>query len=346
MRRFVLRGLMAVCGLAIFASMVPARALVVAPPPPGPDRLKNVDAIVVGRIIAIEGKDIQAPMVAKGEKVTYRVAVISVTDPIKGAKEQKMIRLGFQPPPDANNQPGRIRRPFRSPVFEVGQDGMFFLTKHFQEGFYTAPMYYDFVASQNGNFSQEVKTVKLTLKLGKNLAEGLKSKDAEERLVVAGILIQQYRQPMGRVIKQEAIPAEESKLILKAILEGNWKDNQGNSNPWNLFNRLGLTDKDGWRFPQGNNLQQEDFHRAAKEWLGKNADTYRIQKFVSGPGGPIRPPIRQVPVDRDVKIQPIQVQPIQAQPIQVRPIRVQPIRQPIRVQPVPAPQVDPAVPQR
>lgn len=338
MRRFVLGGLTALCGLGLFAGLVPARALVIAPPPPGPDRLNKVDAVVVGRIIAIEGKDVQAPMVAKGEKVTYRVAVISITEPIKGAKEQKMIRLGFLPPPTADQGGGIRRPPIRrfSPVFEVGQDGMFFLTKHFQESFYTAPMYYDFVASQNGNFNQEVKGVKLTLKLGKNLAAGLKSKDAEERLVVAGLLIQQYRQPIGRVLKQEPIPAEESKLILKAILEGNWKDNQGNLNPWNLFNRLGVTDKDGWRVPQGNNLQQEDYHRAAKEWLEKNVDTYRIQKFVSGPGGPIRPPIRPVP-GRDVRIQPIQVQPIQAQPIRV---------QPIRVRPAPVPQADPAVPQR
>lgn len=309
MRRFVLGGMAALGGLALCASVVPARALVVAPPPPGPDRLAKVDCIVVGRVIAIEGKDIQAPMVAKGDKVTYRVAVVSVTDPIKGAKEQKMIRLGFQPPPTASDQPGAIRRPIRrfSPVFEVGQDGMFFLTKHFQENFYTAPMYYDFVNSQNGNFNQEVKQVKLTLKWGKNIATGLSSKDADERFIAAGLLIQQYRQPMGPVLKQELIPAAESKLILKALLEGDWKQNQGILNPWNMFLRLGLTDKDGWRFPQGNNLQQEDFHRAAKAWLEKNVDTYRIQRLVSGPGRSVRPPVRGAPA---VQIQPIRVQPV------------------------------------
>jgi len=102
-----------------------------------------------------------------------------------------------------------------------------------------------------------------------------------------------------------------------------------------MFLRLGLTDKDGWRFPQGNNLQQDDFHRAAKAWLEKNADTYRIQRFVSGPGRNVRPPIRPVP-GRDVRIQPIEAQPIRVQPIRVQPIRVQPA----------IPQVDPAVPQR
>lgn len=327
MRRMTL----AVAGLVLFSGALPARALLVAPPPLGPQRIANVDAIVVGRVIAIEGKDVQAPAAPKSEKIAYRVAVVSVTEPIKGAANQKMIRLAFPAPP--TDQPaGGIRRPIRrtSPNFEVGQDGMFFLTKHFQEPFFTAPMYYDFVSGQNPGFDLEVKQVKLILKWGNNPKAGLQSKDTDERYIAAAVLLQQYRQPQGRVIKSEAIDAAESKLILKAILEADWKQPQGNLHPWMIFNRLGLSNKDGWQFPQGQNLQQEDFYRAAKTWLEKNADTYRIQRFVSGPGGgPVRPPIRPLPVERDVRIQP-EAQPGQAQPVQVPQIRVRRIVVPKR----------------
>jgi hypothetical protein len=292
------------------ASVVPARALVVAPPPPGPQRLAKVDCIVVGRIIAIEGKDIQV----LPEKTDYRIAVISVTEAIKRTSE-KTLRLGFIAP--AVNQPGGglIRRPIRrySPIFEVGQDGLFFLTKHAKGPFYTAPMYYDFVSSQNGNFAHEVKQTRLILKWGNNPATGLRSRDAGERFIAASILIGQYRQPMGPVTKTEPINAQESKLILHALREADWKQNQGPSNPWNMFLRLGLTNKDGWEFPKGPNLQQEDFHRAAQKWLSEHADSYRIQRLVGGARGrPVGTPIRPVPVQGNIRIQPV---PIQVEPI-------------------------------
>src|SRR5439155_6115982 len=165
MQRLLYAGVFALSGLVVLASQVPARALLIAPPPPGPQRVTKADAIVVGRVVALEDKDVEV------NKVAYRVAVINVTEVIKGAKEQ-MVRVGFIPQGEVN--PGGVRpiRPgigrFGNVQFQVGQDGLFFLSKGPEGKFFTAPMYYDFVASQNGDFKQQISAAKLAIKIGDN----------------------------------------------------------------------------------------------------------------------------------------------------------------------------------
>jgi hypothetical protein len=303
-------------------------------PPPGPERVAQAQVIVVGRVVALEPKDVSAQQFPKApQNINYRIAVVSVTEAIKGIKSEKTIRVGFIPPPQINPVPPGggvrpfIRRPF-NPGFTVGQDGLFFLNKHHQESFYLAPQYFNFISAQAPNFKQEVTLTKLTIRLGDNLAAGLKSKDAEERFMSAALLIQKYRFARGLVVKSEPIDAAESKLILTTLLEANWKD-QGNPNPWMAFNQLGLTPKDGWTFPQGR-VTIEDLHKAAQTWLREHAATYRIQRVVVQPfkgpvirpGGPIRP-----------GIQPLPVQPVPPGAVPVPGVRIQP-----------APAVLPAVP--
>jgi len=286
MRRVLFAGALAVSGLAFLAAVVPARALVIAPPP-GPVRAAKAEVIVVGRIIAIEEKDVSAPQFPKAQQnVNYRIAVVTVSEAIKGAKDMKTIRLGFIPPPQAGKG-----KPFIRPGigrfnvnFTVGQDGMFFLTKHHQEKFYTAPMYFDFVNGENPNFKTEVRQAKLAVKIGNNPQAALKSKDNEERFFAAAMLIDKYRPFIGGPkTKSEAIDAAESKLILTALLDADWKQGPGfgQFHPFQLFNRLGP--KEGWNQPQG---KIEDIYDAAKEWLRKNADSYLIQRIIGGTTGP------------------------------------------------------------
>ena len=281
MRRVLSGGALALSGLALLAAVVPARALVIAPPP-GPMRAAKAEVIVVGRIIALEEKDVSAPQFPKAtQNVNYRIAVVTVSEVIKGVKETKTIRLGFIPPP----QPVKGKPPFIRPGrfnvnFTVGQDGMFFLTKHHQEKFYIAPMYFDFVNGDNPNFKNEVRQAKLAVKIGNNPQAALKSKDNEERFFAAAMLIDKYRPFVGPQAKTEAIPAEESKLILTALVDADWKQGPGfgQFHPYNLFNRLGP--KEGWTPPQGGNI--DGIYTAAKEWLRKNAGTYRIQRIIGG----------------------------------------------------------------
>ena len=68
--------------VAVFVSLLailPCRGRAPLPPPPGPQRLGPLDAVVVGRVVAFEDQDIEASPYPKAEKITYRVAVVTVT---------------------------------------------------------------------------------------------------------------------------------------------------------------------------------------------------------------------------------------------------------------------------
>ena len=135
---------------------------------------------------------------------------------------------------------------------QIGQDGMFTLNMHPQEKFYQMPAYNAFVNRQNNaNFDNDVKTAKQVGKVMANPAASLKSEDKQDRYLAAAVLIARYRtpaNPTGRPMKQEPIDAAESKLILKGLSDGNWNDNRYNAsipNPFELFNQLGVNQKDG-----------------------------------------------------------------------------------------------------
>lgn len=275
--------------LMLLATTVPARALVVAPPP-GPQRVAQAETVLVGRVVALEDKDMEVP-VAPGNKATttFRIALVAVTEPILGARNLKLVRVGFQPPPKAQNPGGGvlirpIRPGIRSPQLEVGLDGLFFLRKHPAGDFHIAPMYYDIVRrTEGGNFEKQVQEARQVAAILNEPMKGLKSADAEARFQTAAMLVARYRSSAGGPTRLEPIPAEESKLILKALLESQWKrprlPGRMAMDPWSTFNTLGLTAKDGWTPPKGAR-SIDDFHNAAQAWLRRNADTYRIQRFV------------------------------------------------------------------
>jgi hypothetical protein len=308
MHKWMMQAALAVVGIVILSTALPARALVVAPPPPGPNRVANADVIVVGRVVGIEPKDIQA-LSGADIKTTYRIAVVNVSDVVKGGKETRSVRVAFIPPPEnVNLNPKFIRqRPFGNVQLAVGQDGLFFLTKHHQENFYLTPNFYDFVANNpGGNFEKEVGEAKKAARLLENPMAGLKSGNADDRFTTAAMLIARHRNPRYSGGKTEAIPAEESKLILKAILEGKWNQPRvfGQQGPFELFQQLGLTAKDGWQPMNVQNVQ--DLHKAAQEWLQKNGDTYRIQRFIPGTAGNVGanpvPAPRRLPIERPAVI--------------------------------------------
>lgn len=270
------------------ASTVAARAMMIAPPP-GPQRLVGAQCVVVGKVTAIEEKTIEASPAAGAPKVLYRVAVVKISDEIRGANGLTSIRVGFIPPMDAP-APGpeggpRIRPIRRMPqvTLAVGQEALFFVKKHHEKDFYVAPMYFDVVNKEgNANFDKDVALLKKCEKLIKNPNEGLKSNDAEDRLLAAGLLISKYRTPEGTGKQRfEPIDAEQSKLILQAIADGDWsKQDFRQMSAMSVFNSLGLTPADGWKPGPFKNYQVE-FPAAAKAWLKDNADKYRVKRMVA-----------------------------------------------------------------
>lgn len=304
------RWTLALAALVSLATVSSARALLVAVPGPNPTRGAQADAVVVGRVVALEPKDIEVAGPG-GAKTTYRIAVVNVTDSIVGVKGVKAIRVGFIPTPMGPDGGPAVRPIIRPGIgrfpgnvnLEVGQDGLFFLTKHAKEDFFTTPMPFDFVQRTAPEFDKQIADVKKIAKALENPMESLKTGSAEERLTTASLLITKYRQVTYPSGKTEPIAAEESKLILKAILDGNWgpmisRPGVGPVNSLNLFYQLGVTAKDGWTPKAGVSPQD-----AAKEWLTRNWETYRIQRMIAGePGGAIRGPGVILPVDPAVPL--------------------------------------------
>ncbi|MBI3410962.1 MAG: hypothetical protein HY040_21720 [Planctomycetes bacterium] len=283
---------MAVSAAVLFSSTAPARAVLIARPT-GPGRVVQADGIVLGRVVAHEPKDLQlSPAPGADNKLTYRVAVINVGEAIKGDQNAKTVRVAFIPPPDDTNpnpkpnpRPilGRPGGPRGTPQLFQGADGMFFLTRHHSEkDLYVVQNVFDVVQRNNPDFDKELKEAKRIVKLAENAVANLQADNAQDRVDAAAILIAKYRDPRFAGGKTVAIPAEESKLILKALLDGNW-DRSGRltgQGSWDLFMQLGVSDKDGWKFPPKANLEQ--LHDAAKDWLKKHADRYQIQRFMPG----------------------------------------------------------------
>lgn len=280
-RYYILAALMVLIG---GAAVLHARAIADAMPmqPPGPARLAKADAVVIGRVVAHEPKDIQIAPAPGAGNVTYRVAVVNVSEALRGAKDAKSVRIAFIPRGD--KEPIRPRPGFGAPQLNTGMEGMFFLTKHHAEkDLYVVQGPFDVVVKGENDrgFEKEVGEAKRAAKVLAKPMDSLKSKDAEERFLTASLLVAQYRNARGNA-KTEAIPAEESKLILQAILDGKWNPQGrfGGEDAWQVFNALGVTEKDGWKLPP-NARNITDFHDAAKAWLRKNVDSYRIQRFVS-----------------------------------------------------------------
>lgn len=285
------RSLWAGLALAFLSVLVltrPSPALVVAAAPV-PDRVATADIVVVGKITAIEDKTVMAKRFPGApEKTEFKVALVQIADPLKGAKGLTIVRLGFVPPVvQPAPQPGvpRIGGGFnRFPQLnhQVGQEALFFLTKSADGDFHLAQNYFDVVEKKSGNFEQEVTLAKRAAKLLEDPMTGLKSKDADDRLTTASLLLTKYRTPKLGVNnpKMEAVPAEESKLILEAIAGGDWtRQGRAQVSPQMVIQRLNLTAKDGWNPPKFKDYQKE-FPAYAQQWLKANTGKYQVQRFI------------------------------------------------------------------
>jgi hypothetical protein len=331
MRRLKLAGLVIpavlVAGLAV---PVLARAVPAIAPFPQVNKTQAADLIVTGRVVAIEDQDAKIPA---PPNMVYRVAVVQVTEALKGKAENNMVRVAFQvaknvpgvqpnpqpqPVPPVQIQPFPIKKPFQ-PNFNVplnvGMEGLYYLQKNPTQKLYTLVQTYgSFVSVENNKqgFDFEVAQVKVAA----NPMASLKAAKAADRATAAVVLIKQYRQPVfvpGKGQVQEPINAEESKLILKGLLEAEWPVAPAqinyNTHPAIAFNMLGIGPQDGFQgAPQG--VYSQPYADAAKAWLQKNWQTYQVKRFVgvNNPGGPVNGPGGPGigPVPQPVPLPPVQ----------------------------------------
>src|SRR5262245_11795586 len=138
------------CSLTVAVTLVagnfiPARALV-ARMPSTPEKVVMADSIVVGKIVAIEDKEIGAGQYPGGPvRVHYKVVSLKIEETLRGTKGLTHVRVGFVPMPKVDGGPGRpvgpIRRPGMNPELKVGQEGCFFLARHHEADFYIVPQF-------------------------------------------------------------------------------------------------------------------------------------------------------------------------------------------------------------
>lgn len=288
-------------GLALMVAPLAAKALMIAPSPL-PIRVLNSDVVIVGKVTSVEEKT----TVSKKDGVEYKVAVLKIEQNIKGAKDTTHIRVAW-PAPQAQPQepellPGQPIRPrlpirprFGAMALQKDQEALLFLKKQPGETFYIGAEFMSVVLKDNNpNFKNELNEAVKGAKVLENPLASLKSKDAEERLLAAGLQLQRYRMNRTGTQKQEPINSEESKLILKTIAESDWNPNQPNRgpgwfmmNPQQMFYQLNLTQADGWVQPRPNPKNPQNFQKeieaAAKKWLNDNAEKYVIKRFVEEP---------------------------------------------------------------
>jgi len=265
--------LAALCGLALVS---PALAKRIAPMPPG-FRAAAGDAVVVGKVTDVTAKAEKIDQF-KGDTREMKVATVKVDSALLG-KAGKTIKVGFPTPPPGGVRPGR---PGRFPMVNLtkGQEACLILTKHPTKKDVYLVNSTDDVIDKAGNteWKANLDEIKKTAKVLTNPMAALKSKNAEERLDAAAVLIHRYKSPTLSNDKTEAVPAAESKLILNALAEADWNARRTNfqATPLNLFYRLAVAENEGWKQPT-------DFNQTAplaKKWLKDNAGKYKMTRYV------------------------------------------------------------------
>jgi hypothetical protein len=300
MRTFLRFAVPAVVAIAVLGTADLASAkLMIAPSPPA-RRAVMADVVVVGKVTSIAKEPVMAlpPFFGAKDKVAFQIATVKIDTGLIGADKIKEIKIGtiLPPKPDPKAPPGpRLGGPRRF-GFELkeGQELMLFLAKHPTEDFYTIPGGTLPVEMKGDQTKKDLEAVKGVAAILADPMKALKSDKAETRAEAATIIVLKYRNyPLfGGETTEVAIPAEESKLLLKALLEGNWSNMgrrfDGPPSPMDAFQMLGLNQKDGWIPPVIVNnpgappvdygLVQKD---AFEKWLAGAGKNYVIKKLVA-----------------------------------------------------------------
>lgn len=249
----LLRGsLTAVIGLFVLISAAEAKRIAI---PPLSDRIAKAAVVVVGKVTSIENKPVKTP---NGEMAVAVVKVEAGSGEVKGLTHIKVA--------------------FPAEVIANGEEYGLFLSKVKDQNFFTVLNYNDVLRKSDGNFDSQMQVVKKAVEFLNEPKKGFTSKNTDDHLLTASLLLGKYR-PWGTASdKLEAIDAAESKQILEALAAADWQkiDPVTQINAQQMFFRLALTPADGWMQPA--NFQQ--IGPAAKEWLKANADKYRVKRFV------------------------------------------------------------------
>jgi hypothetical protein len=292
MRRFVGLSLAAVAVVAAAAG--PAPGLVMAQKAPV-QRAATADVVVVGTVTAIEKDAVEvAPFPGAPNTVAFKVAVVKIETALAGAEGVTHLKVGFIPPPPRKPNPApaaggpvarRVRPGLQLPELKEGQQFLFFLVRHPSGRFHAMPPVSPPIDPKADDGKEQLEAVKKAVARLADPVKGLTSDTPEVRFETAALLLAKYRAfpDFGGAVAQELLPAEQSRLILKGLTDGDWtKFTPDGPNGLRSFYSLGLTEADGWKLPKvppGQNPNQV-IKDAFVTWLAGPGQDYRIKRNV------------------------------------------------------------------
>lgn len=275
----------------------PALALVMAAKPPAQRALTN-EVVVVGTVTAVEKDTVDAaPAPGAPNKVAFTLAVVKVDRPLAGADNLTHLKVGFvaQPPPPVP-QPGLPPRPllprrFGLPDLKAGDQYVFFLNRHPDGRFYVMPFASPPVDAKTDAGKAELEDVRKALAVVADPKKALTAAKAEDRAFAAAALVLKYRAfpEAGGATAEEPIGAEESRLILRGLAGGDWKQGRRfDVGPMVAFTQLGLTPQDGWTPPRPPRpvpgQPAPDYAQLSRDafvaWLDGPGRDYRVKRVV------------------------------------------------------------------
>lgn len=262
------------------------------PPKPGVQAMQ-AEMVILGKVIEIEKDTVDVTPfkgAGKDQKVSYKVAVIKIQESLLGAKGLTQLRVGF--PADAQplqrgNAP-RIGRP--APIaLTANMEGCFFLNPHHEGDFYVLPNLGGVVDKSDENFTKSMEEVKNVLKAIDDPKAALQAKEKNDRALAVQTLLTYYRnRPIPGGFKEEAIPADEAKLILQGLAEMPWQSGDPNQpSRGNLWYTI-QPEKYGFKQPEIKPQRPGDpaidynkvWDEATAKFLKDNAEKIKISKLV------------------------------------------------------------------
>lgn len=276
-------------GVATLAVLISGEALsaraLVARMPTVPEKVAGSETVIVGKVVAIEEMVVKAsPFPGSPEKVDYTVANIRIETGVLGARGLTNVRVGFQAVGEPMNRPLRPIRPQFNMSLKLGQEAIFFLAPHHDADFVIMPNLLQPIEKSAEGYARQLDLVKKLAQMVEKPVEALKAGQASDRLLAAGVLVYRYRRAVPNRTKQEAIPAEENRLILKALAEADWTANDANAafTARSVFGMLGVGAEHGFTPPRparGTDYTKA-YNEAAQAWLRSNGERFAIKRYV------------------------------------------------------------------